>query len=100
MVRHVSPPVPVGTTATLVYIISIGRRAKLKKVLAYNSGASAATIMFTTPAGDPLSPPIAIGAGANLIIGEQDLPEMEFYGGVYAAASASGVILQVEVDEF
>jgi len=93
--RIVSDLKTVGTTATAV--LTIKGNGKVKKLWAYNAGASDATLRFCDSDGNATSPAIVVTAGGYVIVGELDLPAYEFNGTLYMVASAD-VEVMVEVE--
>ena len=98
-IRKTSQLVSLGTTATKVYGVTSGRTAKLKKIWAYNSGASAATFYFTDSGGTQLTPSISVDASSHLFIKETELPSYKFSSDIYGVASATGINVMIEVEE-
>jgi len=98
-VRHVSPVIDVGTTATKLYEVSGGRMARLKKIWVYNSAAADITFYFCKSDGTRWTPEIKVLAGASNLYGENEVPSLEKAEDIYAIASATGLRLQIEVEE-
>jgi len=99
MVRKTSDVKDVGTSATLIYKITPSKIAKLKKIWAYNSSSSDVTLYFCKSDGTRRTPDIKVLAGQTVFIGEVDVPSVEFDHDIYAVASATGVKVQIEVEE-
>ncbi|MHA1506347.1 MAG: hypothetical protein ACTSR0_04060 [Candidatus Asgardarchaeia archaeon] len=99
-IRKTSNVVTVGNTATLVYQVTSGRSAKVRKLWAYNSDASAHTVQFCDSDGNAKSPNISVGATSHVVLGELDLPSIEFTSDIYMIADAGDVIsVLIEVEE-
>ena len=100
----------VAATPTLVYPVTPGRTAKLKKVITYNGQAADITLEIGDGAGVNYVrrlPRLHLVAGFDAEYGEEDLPEFEFgpANDIYAQASAAGaapldVEVLVEVEEY
>ena len=99
-IRKTSPVIDVLVTATEVYLLSTGRKGKLRKVWAYNSDAAEATFYFCNSEGTRWTPDIKVLSGGAELIGELDLPAYEFAENLHALASATGIRLMVEVEEY
>jgi len=99
-IRHVSATVDVGTTATRIYIRSPGRRVILRKIWVYNSAAADITFYFCASDGTRWTPEIKVLAGASDLFGEVEVPALEKAEDFYAVASATGLRLMIEVEEW
>jgi len=99
-VRHVSGTVDVGTTATLIYSRSPGRRVRLRKIWVYNSTTADITFYFCKSDGTRWTPDLKVIAGASDLFGEVEVPALEKAENFYAIASATGLRLMIEVEEW
>jgi len=99
MSRQVSSSIDVGTTATLVWYLTLEKLASLKKVWVHNTTVSSITFNFCKSDGTRLSPNIEVGAGVTRFISEEELPSLVFSEDIYAIASATGLQLMIEVEE-
>lgn len=108
--RKVGPQTAiVGVAApTLVYILSAGRTAKLRKVQAFNGQAADITLQLGTGATlatfVPRTTRMRVIAGFHMNVPEDECPEFEYETDIYALPSAAGaaalaVDVQVAVDE-
>jgi hypothetical protein len=98
-----------STTPTILYQIPIGRKARISKVIAFNSGAAAVNLIFFSVVGataTQILPPISIGAGALVTLTEDQLPAIYIAStavnpaAIAAALSAAGsVSVAIEVVE-
>ena len=90
----------IGTSATEVYKVTSGRKAKIKKLWLHNTDtANDRLVAFCDSDGNRISPQIKVPAGQTLFISEDELPEMEFSGSIYMIADGAGVDVLPEVDE-
>jgi len=99
-VRHVSDTVDVGTTATRIYSRSPGRRVRLRKIWVYNSATTDITFYFCKSDGTRWTPDLKVVAGQTIFVGENEVPGLEKAEDIYALASATGLRLQIEVEEW
>ena len=92
-----------AATPTLIYTLSQGRTAKIKKVMLMNYTAANDFVTFGEGAGIAFVPGMpAIVAVANLDeqLGEWDIPQYEFETNIYAqvpAGSAVGALTPLDV---
>lgn len=103
--RHVSKLVTVTSTDVsnpdVIYEVPSTRRVVIKKVMLYNKDSSANTVSIMDGNTKRL-PDIPIDANGFKVIGELDLPAVEFYSSIAAVLGSSptnGVDVVVEVEE-
>lgn len=110
-IRKVSDLVHIvaATTPTLIYTLSEGRTAKIKKVMLMNNTAVNDFVTFGQGAGGAFvahMPAIVVIANLDGDMGELELPEYEFEANIYAQVPVGSVVtggtpvdVQIEVDE-
>jgi len=104
-VRHVSDLKTVTSTDVsspdTIYPVPETRRVVIKKIMLYNKDGAANTVIILDGNTQKL-PAIPVDANGSKVIGELDLPAVEFYNSINAvlgSAPTNGVDVIVEVEE-
>ena len=113
-VRHTSPVTDIsGTTAVGLWKVTVGRKARIVKIMIYNADTADHTVEFGEWDGSTFTaklPPIPVLAGKMVVLEEADIPReyvasqntenlRSWAARLEAGISSKNVKVQIEVEE-